>query len=117
MNKPLFQAHFHETYSVADVITTILTDRFSYLRSLEGFYCDERYLAFVVPFRKRSSFHRFIEFVTDDLIYENILEHDLVRRQETLRKFRAIPAALPRWPGKPGHLWPPQNRPFNPVRT
>jgi len=64
------------------------------LRNLNDFYGDEAYLGLGSPFMKYSAFHSFIEFIVDDVFYENASSIDLNKRKDNLERFSEIPSAL-----------------------
>lgn len=90
----MIQARFYETYYFCNIIRNVLYDQFSYVRNLHNFYGDESYLNLVDPFKKHSTFHRFIEFIVDDVFYENTSSIDLNKRKDNLKKFSSPPSAL-----------------------
>ena len=90
----LFNARYYETYYFASAIRNILHDQFAYIRRLDDFYGDDKYLSLVSPFRKYSAFHCFIEFVIDDLFLESIDEKELQRRQDECRHFGSMAKTL-----------------------
>lgn len=94
MQRPLSEIRFYQTYYFANAIRNILHNQFEYLRGLDDFYGDDRYLAFIAPFQKYSAFHCFIEFVVDEILSDEISEIDLGERQDTVRRFSSIPQAL-----------------------
>lgn len=90
----MFDGRFFATYHYASVVHNVLSDRFAYLRSLEGFHCDGAYLELAKPFPKYSAFHSFIEFIVDGLIAAEPESVDLDERKQLRRAFRGIPEAL-----------------------
>lgn len=94
MKRPMFEARFYETYYFANAVRNVLSNQFEYLRGLNDFYGDDRYLSYIAPFQKYSAFHYFIEFMIDAIFSDEVSEIDLSKRQDTLRRFSAIPAAL-----------------------
>lgn len=94
MKRNLVEHRYFGTYYFADIVSDILDDPFDYLRNLEDFYGDGRYLDWVKPFQKFSALHGFIEFILDDLVYDQASEENLLQRQEQYRKFYSIPPAL-----------------------
>ena len=64
------------------------------MRDLHAFYGDEAYLNLVEPFKKYSTFHMFIEFIVDDVFYENALSVDLNKRKADLERFSNTPYGL-----------------------
>jgi hypothetical protein len=94
MQRQLSEIRFYQTYYFANAIRNILHDQFSYLRTLDDFYGDDKYLVHVTPFPKYSALHCFIEFVIDDILSDEVNEIKLEKRQEILRRFSSIPVAL-----------------------
>jgi hypothetical protein len=82
MQKALFEGRFYQTYYFANVVSDILRDQFSYIRILDDFYGNDKYLEFTKPFPKYSALHRFIEFVIYELIDEEVSEIKLDIRQD-----------------------------------
>lgn len=90
----MIKARFYETYYFCNIIRNVLHDQLSYLRSLHDFYGDDTYLNLIDPFEKYSSFHRFIEFIVDDVFYENASSVELDNRKECIERFSNLPPAL-----------------------
>lgn len=44
---------YYETYYFANVVKNVLEDQFAYLRLLDEFYGDRRYLSYTSPFPRR----------------------------------------------------------------
>jgi len=103
--RPVLEVRFYETYYFASLVSNVLRNRFTYLRTLEGFYCDDQYLYFIKPFPRFSALHRFIRFLLFEVITEDTEQVDLERRKrmlewcsgENFRKARneLKPAVLP----------------------
>lgn len=87
-------AKFYETYYFCNIIRNILHNQFTYIRNLDDFYGNGSYLNLVDPFEKYSSFHIFIEFVVDDIFYENVSSIDLDKRKKYLVTFSGLPETL-----------------------
>lgn len=94
MQRPLTEIRFYQTYYFANAIRNILHDQFGFLRTLDEFYGDDKYMAHVTPFPKYSALHCFIEFVIDYILSDEINEIKLEKRQETVRRYSSIPVAL-----------------------
>jgi hypothetical protein len=94
MDRRLFEARFYETYYFASVVENLLLHQFDHLRDLEGFYCDDQYLAYSEPFPKYSALHSFIAFVVDGVFYDETTGLDLERRQKIADNYASIPEAL-----------------------
>lgn len=90
----MIEARFYETYYFCNVVRNVLHDQFSYLRNLNDFYCDDRIFYLVQPFQKYSVFHEFIEFIVEDIFYEEASKVELVDRRELIEKFQYIPSAI-----------------------
>lgn len=90
----MLEARFYETYYFCNVVRKVLHDQFSYIRNLNEFYCDERIFYLVSPFEKYSVFHEFIEFIVEDVYYEEATNVGLENRRELIEKFRDIPSAI-----------------------
>jgi hypothetical protein len=69
-----------------------LYDQFSYLRKLDEFYGDSRYLGSVRPFPRYSALHSFIEFIVEYVVWEEIDDIDINRMQAIQRDYP--PSAL-----------------------
>lgn len=66
----MFKASFYETYYFCNIIRNVLHDQFSFLVKLNEFYGDEAIFYLVDSFEKYSTFHLFIEFIVEDIYYE-----------------------------------------------
>ncbi len=91
---------YYETYYFANVVKNVLEDQFSYLRLLDGFYGDRRYLTYTSPFPRFSVFHKFIHFIVDDVVCEDVLNIKLDVRQDQAERFKSLPSALDPHPSK-----------------
>jgi len=87
----LLEARYYETYRVANIIANILRDPFPYIRNLDEFYGDLSAYTFLEPFPRQSYFHRFIEFIIVDLVFDDLGEFDLDQARENEAKFRGFP--------------------------
>jgi hypothetical protein len=94
MRRALLDAQFHGTYYFASVVGNIVRDPIVYIRKLDDFYGDDRYLNYVRPFPRDSAFHWFICFVVDALVFEEIDEVDLEDRKRQFATFQNMPEAL-----------------------
>ncbi|MDQ7729931.1 hypothetical protein [Halomonas sp. SpR8] len=92
--EPVLEARFYETCYFCNVVRNVLHDQFSYIRNLNNFYCDERIFYLVSPFQKYSVFHEFIEFIVEDIYYEEASNVGLEDRRELIEKFKDIPSAI-----------------------
>lgn len=63
----------------------------SYLRNLHNFYGDGNILNMLQPFRKHSVFHDFLEFVIDDVTWDNTYDIDLEERQQLIKNNAHLP--------------------------
>lgn len=94
------QLTYHETYFFANIVKNVLEDQFEYLRLLDEFYGDRRYLSYTSPFPRFSAFHSFIHFLIDDVLSEDVLNIQLDIRQDQAERFKSIPSALDPHPSK-----------------
>lgn len=94
MNRNLFEAKYYESYYFAYVVKNILDNRFVYLRTLDGFYSDEAFPDYIVPFQHKSALHWFISFVVNLLTNEEIGKIDIARHQQIARNFASNRHAL-----------------------
>jgi hypothetical protein len=88
------EVKFYETYYFCNIIRNILHDQFSYIRHLNEFYGDDLHYNLVRPFEKISVFHYFIEFIVEDVYYDETSSIDLEERKKTYKKYKGIPGAL-----------------------
>jgi hypothetical protein len=72
MKTKLFQMDYYDTYYFANIIHTVITNSFPYLRTLDSFFGDLNYKRFLANFPKHSALHQFIEFGIDQIIIESI---------------------------------------------
>lgn len=93
MQRTFIKAQYYATYYYASIVRNVLHNQFSYLRSLNDFTGDGNYLSNVIPFPKRSAFHRFIQFVIEDVLTDEMLEIDLDDRKDTVQRFASVPIA------------------------
>jgi hypothetical protein len=94
MSRPIVQFRSYETYYFANAVRNILADQFTYIRYLDDFYGDYRFLNLISPFRRHSAFHCFLEFVVGSMLTNDTEELDLQKRKETLTQYAKLPAAL-----------------------
>jgi hypothetical protein len=94
MSRPIVQFRSYETYYFANAVRNILADQFAYIRYLDDFYGDYRFLSLTSPFRRYSAFHCFLEFVVDSMLTNDTEELDLQKRKETLTQYAKWSAAL-----------------------
>jgi hypothetical protein len=92
--RPLIELTYYETYYFANAVKNVLEHQMHYLRNLDDFYGDDKYLALTPAFRKISAFHVFIEFLIDDMMSDDVNDVKLDIRQDDLVKFANIPSAL-----------------------
>ncbi len=90
----MLEARFYETYYFCNIIRNVLSDQMSFMRNLNDFYGDEKILYLISPFEKYSAFHVFIEYVIDEVYFEQLTSEDIERRCDLLEQYRNIPAAL-----------------------
>jgi hypothetical protein len=93
--RPLIELTYYETYYFSNAVKNVLEHQMHYLRNLNDFYGDGKYLGLTAPFRKFSAFHVFIQFVIDEIMSEEML-HDvkLDIRQDTLHHLKDVPSAF-----------------------
>ncbi len=91
MRRILFEGRFYETYYFANAITNVLRNQSDYLRALDDFYGDNKYLVLIRPFSKFSALHCFISFVIDAIICDevNYIQLD-IRQDEASRRANNI---------------------------
>src|SRR4051794_35327311 len=94
MKQHIFEGRFYETYYFANAVRNVLHDQFSYIRSLDDFYGDDRYLEYIGPFPRWSAFHGFVAFMIDNILHEEMSEIDLEERRADLARFKGIPSAI-----------------------
>jgi hypothetical protein len=66
----MLEARFYETYYFCNIIRNILHDQFEFIRNLNDFYGDDKVFYLIAPFNKYSTLHYFIEFIVEDIYYE-----------------------------------------------
>lgn len=95
----MLEVKFYETYYFCNVVHNVLQDQESYLRHLNDFYGDGNVFYLLQPFNKYSTFHRFIEFIVDDISWENTSKVDLSKRKERIAGSVNFPelAAYAKW--------------------
>lgn len=69
MSEGISQENLYDSNYIAQTIRDILCNQFDYMRYLNGFYGDGKFLAYIRPFREQSVLHSFIGFVAADIIY------------------------------------------------
>ena len=79
----MIEVKFYETYYFCNIINNVLNDQFSFLTKLHEFYGDEDIFYLVKPFDKNSAFHKFIEFIVDDIYFEKTTTIDLDRLKQS----------------------------------
>lgn len=72
----LSRMSYGTTYYHANMVQNILRDRQGYLRNLNDFYGDGKYLALLSPFQKQSALHAFIEFCVSSSLLEDVANCD-----------------------------------------
>ncbi|MFM1714619.1 HNH endonuclease [Aeromonas salmonicida] len=87
----MLNVKYYETYYFCNVISNILMEQDSYLRSLHDFHGDGNILNMLQPFRKHSVFHDFLEFVIDDVTWDNTCDIDLEERQQLIKNNAHLP--------------------------
>src|SRR5579863_824514 len=91
---------YYETYYFANIVKNVLEDQFSYLRQLDEFYGDERYLSYSSAFPRFSAFHSFIRSIVSDVFSDDMNNMQLDIRQDNAERFKSIPSALDPHPSK-----------------
>jgi hypothetical protein len=66
----MLEARFYDTYYFCNVIKNILYFPDDHLRMLNEFYGDGRIYFRLSAFRKYSALHELIEFIVQDVYYE-----------------------------------------------
>lgn len=92
--RPLIELTYYETYYFANAVKNVLEHQMRYLRNLDDFYGDDKYLGLTPAFGKFSAFHAFIEFLIDDIMSDDVNQVKLDIRQDDLVKFANIPSAF-----------------------
>lgn len=87
----MLNVKYYETYYFCNVISNILMEQDSYLRDLHNFHGDGNILNMLQPFRKHSVFHDFLEFVIDDVTWDNTYDIDLEERQQLIKNNAYLP--------------------------
>lgn len=90
----MLEARFYETYYFCNIIKNILYFPDDYLRMLNEFYGDDRIYFRVIAFRKYSTLHEFIEFIVQDVYYEQADESVLARKKNILGRLQDLPILL-----------------------
>lgn len=100
MKRQFIELTYYETYYFANAVKNVLEDQFNYLRHLDEFYGDDRYLSYAASFPRFSALHSFIWFIIDRILNDDIANFDLKGRQEDLERFKNISGALNPHPSK-----------------
>lgn len=90
----MLEVRFYETYYFCNVIKNILYFPDDYLRTLNEFHGDGRICYRVSAFRKYSTLHEFIEFIVQDIYYEQADESVLSRKKNMLERLQELPILL-----------------------
>lgn len=90
----MLEAKFYETYYFCNIIKNILYFPDDYLRKLNEFYGDETIYYRLGTFRKYSALHELIEFIIEDVYYEQANEKFLSEKKALLERFRELPILL-----------------------
>jgi hypothetical protein len=99
-NRRFIEMTYYETYYFANLVKNVLEDPFEYLRNLDNFYGDLRYLNYTSPFPRYSAFHSFIRFLLEEVLDEEASNLDLDIRQDTAHQFQTAPGLLDTQPSK-----------------
>lgn len=88
LERPFIDAKYYETYYFANIIRNILHEPLDYVRNLDDFFGDERWLNFVGRFPKYSAFHYFIEFIVESVLFEDLkrVDFDAIRAANDRRR-------------------------------
>ena len=70
---------YYNTYYYANMIDNLLSNRFTYIRTISEVFEDEGHLWFVEPFSKYSALHKFTAICVR-LVFEEDLSSDYVKR-------------------------------------
>jgi hypothetical protein len=100
VKKRIIELTYYETYYFANLVKNVLEDQLAYIRHLDDFYGDCRYLNYTSPFPRFSALHSFIYFVLDDVLSEDVVNLGLDVRQDNAERFKAFPSALNPNPSK-----------------
>lgn len=92
-DRPVIELTYYETYYFANAVKNVLEHQMHYLRNLDDFYGDMKYVGLVRPFHKYSAFHAFIEFVIDEIMSDEVLYDKLDIRQDTFDRLKEVPSA------------------------
>ncbi|SCY81766.1 HNH endonuclease [Pseudomonas sp. NFACC37-1] len=90
----MLEAKFYETYYFCNIIKNILHYPDDYLRKLNAFYGDGTIYYRLGTFRKYSALHELIEFIIEDVYYEQADEKFLSEKKALLERFRELPILL-----------------------
>ncbi len=90
VKRSFIELTYYETYYFANVVKNVLEDQFSYIRHLDEFYGDGRYLNFTSPFPRLSAFHSFIRFLIDAVISEDLFNIKLDIRQDDAARLKSV---------------------------
>lgn len=90
----MLEAKFYETYYFCNIIRNVLHNQIEYIRRLHEFCGDGSILYLLDPFKKYSAFHCFIEFVVEDIYYEEASKVDLEKRKVMAENYAKIPRAI-----------------------
>jgi hypothetical protein len=99
-NRRFIEMTYYETYFFANVVKNVLEDQFEYLRSLDDFYGELRYLNYTTPFPRFSAFHSFIRFLIDEVLDEEASDVKLDIRQDIAHQFQKAPGLQDTQPSK-----------------
>lgn len=90
----MLEARFYDTYYFCNIIKNILYFSDDYLGILNEFHGDGRIYFRVGTFRKFSALHEFIEFIIQDIYYDQADESVLAKKKSILESFEELPILL-----------------------
>lgn len=91
---------YYETYYFANLLKNVLEDPFPYIRRLDDFYGDRRYLNYAAPFPQFSALHSFVSFIVDEVFSEDVANSNLDIRQDEAERFKSCSNLLRPHPSK-----------------
>jgi hypothetical protein len=90
----MLEARFYDTYYFCNTIKNILYFPDDHLRMLNEFHGDGRIYFRLSAFRKYSALHEFIEFIVQDIYYEQADESVLAKKKNMLERLQELPILL-----------------------
>jgi len=80
MQQRLVDAEFYQTYFLANAVMNVVHRPASYLRNLEAFCGDGRVTRFAEPFPRYSALHTLVEYLYEEILFEDLFEGDADHR-------------------------------------